>query len=495
MMSLSQRYQTINTPLATEFRSDHVGAVNCLAVEQQHNRYMLSGGADSSLKVWDLGEDHLDDYAIAGEDDNNTVTRQGRKKKIQPTAEGIIPRKFAKIAEAPRKKFHQYGISSVQWLAQDAGLFITSSFDHYVKAWDSEVLETVYDFDLGYRVYSTDISGTGQHGLVATATDHPLIVLLDLRTTSKTHTLKGHSVGSVQSVKWSPTEPHLLASGGSDGTVRLWDVRQSRACVDVLDMHRTQPQGNKRRRSSGRRTSGTGTGTNSKSVSFNAKVVAHMGTVNGLLWLRNGRHLISAGTDDSMRLWSLPRYSREVGTQETDETRGVNTLVNYGRFVSDRYPQTLYMCLNSESGLNTDDLQEDQPSLFFYPSDTGEVLIFEAFTGVLVSRNIRPVIPGVAQYGTIPRTTCIVSRRCASSDCNTLDQKKVPVEYFSGAMDGTITRWVIPADGFNSGSDYQDDSQSWASSNEQGLGDVEHSDSEDSDSEDYETAGDILNQI
>jgi WD40 repeat protein len=38
-------------------------------------------------------------------------------------------------------------------------------------------------------------------------------------------------------ITWDPQHPFRLASGGDDGTVRLWDVRKagSAACLGVLD--------------------------------------------------------------------------------------------------------------------------------------------------------------------------------------------------------------------------------------------------------------------
>lgn len=129
------------------------------------------------------------------------------------------------------------------------------------------------------------------------------------------------------------------------------------------------------------------------------------------MWLRNGRALISAGTDDAVRLWKLPRYSSNSTIDpNSKEKYGYNSLVNYGRFISNRFPQALYMCLNTVE-LDGNEESETQQEMFFYPSDVGEILLFESLTGQLVSKYIRPVPPGVAKYGTIPRTTCIATRK------------------------------------------------------------------------------------
>jgi DNA excision repair protein ERCC-8 len=113
----------------------------------------------------------------------------------------------------------------------------------------------------------------------------PSIRLLDLRTGGITHTLVGHEWGFVIPVRWSPSRPYLLASGGSDGTVRLWDVRRGKACLASLDQHNT----------ASRETGGWLTPTNK----------GHDGVVNGLQFTADGLHLVSLGHDEKMRVWDL----------------------------------------------------------------------------------------------------------------------------------------------------------------------------------------------
>jgi WD40 repeat protein len=48
--------------------------------------------------------------------------------------------------------------------------------------------------------------------------------------------LSGHRE-SVLSVCWSPRSDNLLASGGCDHCILLWDVRKARSCVASLDQH------------------------------------------------------------------------------------------------------------------------------------------------------------------------------------------------------------------------------------------------------------------
>ncbi|CAN6675013.1 hypothetical protein TRVA0_078S00298 [Trichomonascus vanleenenianus] len=348
---LYDKFAQKNEPV---IQSNHTGAVNSLSVEGVESRYLLSGGGDATIRLWDL--------------DETTVSDTGEKQLRQ-------------VAEIPRKLGHQFGVSCVQWWPADNGMFVSSSFDSTVKVWDPNEMTEVYSFDLAHKVYNIDVSRTGQHSLVATAADHPFIKLIDLRTTSASHILTGHN-GKVLSVKWSPTTSHILASGGSDGSCRIWDIRRSNACLTSLDMQQagdapTRTPLDERR--------------------------AHRSSVNGLCWFPGGDYLLSSGNDEKIRLWSL----HPVG--------GKNMLVNFGPLIRNRHIQTLDPCLSPRT-------HSPWPYLFF-PSDNGEILMFRAVDGKLVKRLTRGSVNSA-------RTACMVPRGDGSQ-----------FEYISGALDGSITLW------------------------------------------------------
>lgn len=327
-------------------------SVNSLSVDCE-SRFLLSGGADSSINLWEL--------------------------KLDSSKGKTIPKTIGKILP---KKGHVFGVSAIEWWPFDNGMFVTSSFDGTIKVWDTNTLSYAYSFEMGNsRLYTLDISQTSQHSLVACGGDISGVRLLDLRSTAAAHTLHGHQ-GSVMSIKWSPVDEYIVCTGGNDGTARIWDIRQSRSCLVSLD-----------RENIGDRPS-------RNPLQYRK---AHRSTVNGLCWFPRGDYLVTAGTDEKLLLWSLHSPS------------GRNMLVNFGPLIRNNHTQTLNPVISPKEDLSL-------PYLFF-PSENGEIYMFQAGDGRLVKRLTRGVY--------CQRSTCIISRGPGT------------YQYISGCQDGSISIWGL----------------------------------------------------
>lgn len=381
----------------------HSGAVNSLSLEQLDCRYMLSGCADSSIKLWDLRSDETegsggenaineDDGSSSGDDSGNPAgdndeSNQGK------SIHWSSPGPYRCLATIPRKSGHEYGVSSVHWWPQDTGMFLSSSFDHTVKVWDTNSLQVAHTFDMDNRVYAIDVCSHRQNefssqALVAVASDQPFIRLLDLRTASSAHTLLGHK-GKTLSVVWHPINSYLLASGGYDGEAKVWDIRRSKSCVCRLDMTKTNVREAK-----------------VDALNLGSTLVkAHSGPVNALTWDEAGQLLYTSGNDDKIRVWDMAATMAPP----------VNKLVNFGPLTRNKYLQNLPIVL---SPCNETEVQH-----LLFASDSGDVLVFRAVDGKLVGRLLRSGSKNNV------RTASIVYGGPWTST------------YYCGTMDGQILTW------------------------------------------------------
>ncbi|RDL37500.1 WD40 repeat-like protein [Venustampulla echinocandica] len=254
---------------------------------------------------------------------------------------------------------HKYGITHLSFYPFDSAAFLSSSYDHHLKLYATETQAVSADFDLSSIIYTHALSPIASHLLVACATQHPNVRLVDLRSGSNTHSMAGHH-GALLSLAWSPRLEHILASGGVDGTVRLWDVRKSSASLGVLDMEDSTGIAG---------TDGMGRGARSRNAGK-----AHQGAVNGLTWTDDGSYIVSAGHDQRVRVW--------------DAATGANTLASFGPTLKNSHLSCLPLAVSPTSSV------EAGKEVLFYPNER-ELLMFELHQGTLLKR-LRVPGPNIA---------------------------------------------------------------------------------------------------
>ena len=132
-------------------------------------------------------------------------------------------------------------------------------------------------------------------------------------------TLSGHS-SDVRTLAFSP-DGYLLATAGSDQTVRLWDV-QTRGCLRVLSGHTDavrylcfSPDGTR-----------LATAANDKSVKIwdvaSGRAVSQLPWVEkiaGVSYTRDGKRLATADEHGLITLWDAARSSRVLTIGSDDE--------------------------------------------------------------------------------------------------------------------------------------------------------------------------------
>ncbi|MEQ2298412.1 DNA excision repair protein ERCC-8 [Ameca splendens] len=254
----------------------HGNGINTIDIDAIEGRYMLSGGADGVIVIYDL-ENHSG--------------------KQQYTCSPV------RTVGRSSRHVHKFSVETVQWYPYDTGMFVSSSFDKTMKVWDTETLKPAEMFEFEDNVYSHHLSPIARkHSLIAVGTKNPKIQLCDLKSGSRIHVLRGHRA-EVLSVRWSPRYEYILATASADSKVNVWDVRRASGSLFTLDQHN---------------------GERSKASSQTVNT-AHNGRVNGLCYTADGLYLLTTGTDDRMRLWN--------------SATGENTLVNYGKVCNESRKQ------------------------------------------------------------------------------------------------------------------------------------------------------------
>ena len=330
---------------------------------------MLSGGADSSVFLWDL------------ESAETPLKRHTYRPSVKP--------KKASTA-------HRFGVTHLSFYPFDSLAFLSTSYDHTLKIYATETLTLSASFDLDSVVYSHGLSPIADHLLVACATQHPAVRLVDLRSGASAHSLAGHQ-GAVLSVAWSPRDEYVLASGGSDGAVRLWDIRRSAGSLGVLDMDDSVGIGGE-----------DGRGKNARARNHGK---AHIGACNGVVWTEDGKHLVTAGHDERVRVW-------DVGV-------GANALSHFGPIIKNTHLSTLLPLLAPRH------LSGSQVML--YPNEK-EILMFELFEGTLIKRLRAPGVPVAQARGS-------AGQRNIKNRVTSLCWRAGDVEMYSAHSDGLIRVW------------------------------------------------------
>ncbi|XP_043282910.1 ribosome biogenesis protein WDR12 homolog [Venturia canescens] len=177
---------------------------------------MATGSWDTMIKIWStLTYDENDDGESASK---RSKSEYGKTRTPKRTMKG-----------------HKEAISGVAW--SDTAEIITSSWDHTLKIWDSELGGMKHEIAGNKSFFDLDYSRLSRTIVTGSADRH--IRLYDPRSTEGSvvkATFTSHTQW-VQTVRWSTTNEYLFMSGAYDNGVKLWDTRSPKAPLYDLTGH------------------------------------------------------------------------------------------------------------------------------------------------------------------------------------------------------------------------------------------------------------------
>ncbi|KAG9439427.1 hypothetical protein H6P81_019592 [Aristolochia fimbriata] len=185
---------------------------------------ICSGSWDCSIKLWDTKESGVEGNAVSV-----------KKRKVD--SDSTLHEESQLEADALSTLVgHTQCVSSVVWPERD--VIYSASWDHSVKRWDIESGKDTLNLVSGKALNCIDIGGESS-ALIAAGGSDPILRIWDPRkpgTLAPVFQFSSHS-SWITACKWHSQSWFHLLSASHDGKVMLWDLRTAWPLA-VIDSHK-----------------------------------------------------------------------------------------------------------------------------------------------------------------------------------------------------------------------------------------------------------------
>jgi WD40 repeat protein/tetratricopeptide (TPR) repeat protein len=248
-----------------------------------------------------------------------------KKDRAERQTKDALAQALSNVRERNTLQGHEGYVLSVSFSPTDGKILASGSSDKTIKLWNLETGENILTRGGHERqVNSVSFHPTNSKILASGSSDNT-IKLWNLETGKEIRTLKGHT-NYVNSVSFHPTNSKILASGSSDNTIKLWNPETGK--VRTLGGHNSQVNSDNLNNPNVQ-TQEKRSEVNSISFSPDGKTLASGGSdntiklwnvetgeniltlkgheqeVNSVSFSPNGEILASGSWDNTIKLWSL----------------------------------------------------------------------------------------------------------------------------------------------------------------------------------------------
>jgi WD40 repeat protein len=280
----------------------HTFAVSSVAYSPD-GRFIVSGSADGSVKIWDLEAGRelwtMPEHEAAVK--SVAYSPDGRRV-VSGAADYSIRLWDAETGEGIRNiTGHSNVVNSVAY-SPDGRFVVSGSTDRTVKIWDAESGRNLRTLR-GHSLWVNAVCYSPDGRVIASASRDGTVMLWDAGTGEPLRAFSGHA-GEVVALCFSP-DGRFVASGSADSVIIVWDPGSGREAQTLLGHAGVaralcfSPDG--RHIVSGSSVDSTiriwdaGTGRQLQSLSVPG--------VESLSYSPDGRHIASGSMDNSVRLW------------------------------------------------------------------------------------------------------------------------------------------------------------------------------------------------
>ncbi|KAG2284807.1 hypothetical protein Bca4012_047937 [Brassica carinata] len=189
-------------------------------VAEKHGSMVCSSSWDCTINLWNTDESESE-LSVSGK------KRKGNNQAEEAQLEGEAVTTFVG---------HTQCVSSVVWPEED--VIYSCSWDHSVRRWDVPTGKDTLNLYCGKALNTVDVGGEGS-ALVAGGGSDPVLRVWDPRkpgTSAPVFQFSSHS-SWISACKWHESSWFHLLSASYDGKIMLWDLRTAWP-LSVIDTHK-----------------------------------------------------------------------------------------------------------------------------------------------------------------------------------------------------------------------------------------------------------------